>query len=173
MDVPAKCVAVYIVGTISDVFTTALQAMGNKTTPRSMCEHLSALDIAASGPFSTARPTDVSCLVTVQKRMSAGPLPVEMTHPRPLIIQDLGFGFFLFKRENSNDSMLKSSAFKDYQTCFAFPSVLLRVAPFVPLSFPESAARTFCTNNLCTHATRSPFLSRARLLQRLSIARRQ
>ena len=94
MDVPAKCVAVYIVGTISDVFTTALQAMGNKTTPRSMCEQLSALDIAASGPFSTARPTDVSCLVTVQKRMSAGPLPVEMTHPRPLIIQDPSFGLF-------------------------------------------------------------------------------
>ena len=31
MDVPARCVAVYIVNKISDVFTAILQAVGGKT----------------------------------------------------------------------------------------------------------------------------------------------
>ena len=38
MDVPARCVAVYIVDKISDIFTTALQAVGAKTDPGSVCE---------------------------------------------------------------------------------------------------------------------------------------
>ena len=38
MDVPARCVAVYIVNKISDVFTAALQAVGAKTGPSSVCE---------------------------------------------------------------------------------------------------------------------------------------
>ena len=38
MDVPARCVAVYIVDKISDVFTAALQAVGAKAGPSSVCE---------------------------------------------------------------------------------------------------------------------------------------
>ena len=38
MDVPARCVAVYIVDKISDIFTTALQAVGAKADPGSVCE---------------------------------------------------------------------------------------------------------------------------------------
>ena len=38
MDVPARCVAVYIVGKISDVFTATLQTVGNKDFPDSVCE---------------------------------------------------------------------------------------------------------------------------------------
>ena len=38
MDVPARCVAVYIVNKISDVFTATLQAVGGKTGPSSVCE---------------------------------------------------------------------------------------------------------------------------------------
>ena len=38
MDVPAGCVAVYIVNKISDVLTAALQAVSAKTGPSSVCE---------------------------------------------------------------------------------------------------------------------------------------
>ena len=38
MGVPARCVAVYIVNKISDVFTATLQAVGGKTGPSSVCE---------------------------------------------------------------------------------------------------------------------------------------
>ena len=38
MDVPARCVAVYIVNKISDVSTATLQAVGGKTGPSSVCE---------------------------------------------------------------------------------------------------------------------------------------
>ena len=38
MGVPARCVAVYIVNKISDVFTATLQAVGGKTDPSSVCE---------------------------------------------------------------------------------------------------------------------------------------
>ena len=38
MDVPAGCVAVYIVNKISAVFTAALQAVSAKTGPSSVCE---------------------------------------------------------------------------------------------------------------------------------------
>ena len=39
MDVPARCVAVYIVNKISDVFTAILQAVGAKADPGSVCEN--------------------------------------------------------------------------------------------------------------------------------------
>ncbi len=38
MAVTARCVAVYVVNKISDVFIAALQAVGVKTGPSSVCE---------------------------------------------------------------------------------------------------------------------------------------
>ena len=49
---------------------------------------------AVNAARQAPRSAGVSCLVTIKKELSAGPLPGEMTHPRPLIIQDLRFGLF-------------------------------------------------------------------------------
>ena len=38
MDISARCVAVYIVDKISEIFTTALQAVGAKADPGTVCE---------------------------------------------------------------------------------------------------------------------------------------
>ncbi len=38
MDIPARCVAVYIVDKIRDISTTALQAVGAKADPSTVCE---------------------------------------------------------------------------------------------------------------------------------------